>query len=137
MASQNARHLLKELAKWNIGVLLCDPAGLLELLYIVTVHNWYNNVQLGSNGMEYWIVGPQVRAPSISQEWSWELFRLTNIIQIIEPFRPSTPGWWLAYVYGPWYISAMRFYVYGGAPPPSFALGFRVYTAEHRRPRSP
>ena len=33
--------------------------------------------------------------------------------------------------------SPMRFYVYGGAPPPSFALGFRVYTAEHRRPRSP
>jgi len=87
--------------------------------------------------MEYWIVGPQVRAPSISQEWSWELFRLTNIIQISEPFRPSTPGWWLAYVYGPWYISAMRFYVYGGATPPSFALGFRVYMAEHHRPRSP
>ena len=87
MASQNARHLLKELAN-GIGVLLCDPARLLELLYIVTVHNWYNNVQLGSNGMEYWIVGPQVRAPSISQEWSWELFRLTNIIQISEPFRP-------------------------------------------------
>jgi len=28
-------------------------------------------------------------------------------------------------VYAP-SISAMRFYVYGGAPPPSFALGFRV-----------
>ena len=33
--------------------------------------------------------------------------------------------------------SPMRFYVYGKAPPPSFALGFNVYMVEHRHPRSP
>ena len=31
----------------------------------------------------------------------------------------------------------MHVYIRRGAPPPSFAQGFRVYMAEHRHPRSP